>query len=850
MYLTLKLGCLSYTLFRAVEERLFESQFLSSSKDITANFESNIARTGSSAFQLGQIYSYQFANSTQWPQVTLNGFEAISASFLGRLNLRGISFLPLVIPNVTQASFESYAYSQVLNNKVDSSSLILKRTNFNFTSGCYVKDGTKNVKDLGISNGVNFANMSFPVWQIAPIAANAAAVMYNIHSEPVRRKAIDYTVATNAIAITDVIQLVQDASFRPAALLFSPVLDVNDGDLLGLVSVVINWDSFLVNILPDYIVGLDVVMRTETKTITYHLSGSTVRFEQSDTHDSTFNYIGQQYELTTNYSGPNSYTLSIYPTAALQSSYYTDTPRNAMIYVVAISCLSIIIFLIYLYAVVDREVAEERNRAMIRSKAEMDFTTFLAHEVRNPLSGIDSSSELILGNLKDLLGDMKEVLRNEDMPRDEIVAEIKRWHLSLIQPIRDEKHITKCVSYIVSILSNSLDISKLLDRQLVLEVEKTYIRRNVINTAIEMTLADKPKDVTVSVDCEECVWVMCDCLRLTQVFINLLKNSYRYTKKGTVMITAKYSYLTGKMHVFVEDSGVTIAREFHTSFFDRYDIHIAGRKGGGLGLCLSKQLCLAMDGDLVIDDEPRQGVKFIVKLHGGLENVSNLSPSELDRMNSSKVSNMLQDQLTQKHPDVLIPKDKDMVHSISDDGAPEDPEPPSIDTSMLKLNLKFLLVDDSNAACKLLHRRLAIAYNEVFADTLITYAQHGEEALSLCTGGNCSFDVVVIDQNMQSTGGVLLGHEVVKELRLLPGTKRTAIIGCSGNSLTCADDFLGAGADMCWGKPTPSTDQMLLDIQRARIFRVGVNAGVLPGNICLLCVESKETKEMMELIAM
>ena len=50
-----------------------------------------------------------------------------------------------------------------------------------------------------------------------------------------------------------------------------------------------------------------------------------------------------------------------------------------------------------------KSIMEEKTAAEIRAKAEVEFTSFLAHEVRNPLSGIDSTAQLICHNIKEVL---------------------------------------------------------------------------------------------------------------------------------------------------------------------------------------------------------------------------------------------------------------------------------------------------------------------------------------------------------------------------------------------------------------------------------------------------------------
>ena len=67
------------------------------------------------------------------------------------------------------------------------------------------------------------------------------------------------------------------------------------------------------------------------------------------------------------------------------------------------------------------------------------------------------------------------------------------------------------------------------------------------------------------------------------------------------------------------------------------------------------------------------------------------------------------------------------------------------------------------------------------------------------------FDVVIMDQYMESTGGALLGTDTIIAIRRMGIS--SMIVGSSGNDI--ADQFLEAGADKVWRKPLPSNTDMI-----------------------------------------
>ena len=91
----------------------------------------------------------------------------------------------------------------------------------------------------------------------------------------------------------------------------------------------------------------------------------------------------------------------------------------------------------------------------------------------------------------------------------------------------------------------------------------------------------------------------------------------------------------------------------------------------------------------------------------------------------------------------------------------------------------------------------------------ISEASTGEETIELCKRE--SFAVIIVDQYMESAGGVMLGTDTVIALKRMGVA--SLIIGCSGNDME--KDFQEAGADFCWKKPLPSNDTIIEQLRTA-----------------------------------
>jgi signal transduction histidine kinase/CheY-like chemotaxis protein len=471
----------------------------------------------------------------------------------------------------------------------------------------------------------------------------------------------------------------------------------------------------------------------------------------------------------------------------LYQSYMTSTPAIATSIVVILVVSFVLGFHFYLSVTLRQE--KRTHEELVRTEAEREFTSFLAHEVRNPLSGIDSSSQLMLENEKRRMSFFKEkVSKCESLS----LPELRRLVRDMEEPIEDCSHILKCVKYIQAILNNTLDLTKLKDGRLNFQMRYVQVRVEVLDTALKMLSSMKAHDVVVEVDCDESLSVYADPLRFTQIIVNLLTNAFKFCKSGVVRVEGYIDESTQIVTIAVKDTGPGIPAEHRHTLFSKYG-QIAVRQGTGLGLCLAKELCLAMKGDIYIADDYTNGSCFVIKIPGSSVKINQESYYLVGRLSMESL--------------FKIPK-----------------------------YMNILIVDDSIAASKLLIRRLLMISEDLQPFT----ALNGEEAIQICEDYQGGFDLIIMDQNMQSTGGVLLGHETVRIMRSQLGMTHTAIFGCTGNEVDCRTLFLAAGADEVWPKPTPSLDDMVQSIFSTRTRFIGRIAALLPCSLKVVVIDDNE----------
>jgi signal transduction histidine kinase len=146
----------------------------------------------------------------------------------------------------------------------------------------------------------------------------------------------------------------------------------------------------------------------------------------------------------------------------------------------------------------DITALQEEQKYQFRIQAEVDFTNFLAHEVRDPLNRIESASFLLMKNLEKL---------NEHL--DSASQRLDKWtNLTTTESYlnsceSDTIHINDCVEYISSIMLNTLDLSKLEKNKLHFSTEVIMLLRDVLRPALAMLQNNITRDVQVNVYCDE-----------------------------------------------------------------------------------------------------------------------------------------------------------------------------------------------------------------------------------------------------------------------------------------------------------------------------------------------------------
>ncbi|MBA3530406.1 MAG: GAF domain-containing protein, partial [Ardenticatenales bacterium] len=218
-----------------------------------------------------------------------------------------------------------------------------------------------------------------------------------------------------------------------------------------------------------------------------------------------------------------------------------------------------------------RQEAESANH--LKSK----FLANMSHELRTPLNAIINFSEFILSRTFGELTERQQTLQQRILANGE---------------------------HLLGLINDILDLSKIEAGRMELvceEVELRTLLEGVRATAVGLT---KDKGVEVLVDLPEAlpaVWA--DRVRVRQVLLNLLSNSAKFTREGTITIWAREQG-DGYMAISVSDTGIGIPLEEQEKVFEEFHQVQGGfnreYQGTGLGLPICKRMIEMHGGELTL----------------------------------------------------------------------------------------------------------------------------------------------------------------------------------------------------------------------------------------------------------
>ncbi len=253
----------------------------------------------------------------------------------------------------------------------------------------------------------------------------------------------------------------------------------------------------------------------------------------------------------------------------------------------------------------EKLLIEAKIKAEESDKLKTSFLENLSHEIRTPLNGIIGFTNLL-----------KLKTANES-DQEKYLQLIEDSGLHLLNIINDLIDISKIEAGQIDIQKEKFNLNLLMDELFVFFNDSSRYKKHPVTLGLVKALPDDES------------FIHTDPLRLKQILINLLGNSFKYTNEGRI----DFGYEPenkNSVRFFVKDTGIGIPDSAQNIIFNRFrqvdESSTRKYEGSGLGLSICEGLVRAMNGKIWFTSRLGQGSEFFFSIpeelfSGSIENI-------------------------------------------------------------------------------------------------------------------------------------------------------------------------------------------------------------------------------------
>jgi signal transduction histidine kinase/DNA-binding NarL/FixJ family response regulator len=236
----------------------------------------------------------------------------------------------------------------------------------------------------------------------------------------------------------------------------------------------------------------------------------------------------------------------------------------------------------------------EATPAKAATAAKSRFLAHMSHEIRTPLTALLGFAEML------------------EAPA---LGESDRLNYAMI--------VRRNGAHLLSVINDILDLSKVEAGKLKLEILECALPALMADVSALMKgrAAERGLAYAVRVESPVPTKVRTDPTRLRQVLLNVVGNALKFTEKGGVTVSLGFDPARDRLRFSIADTGIgmtpeQLGRLFHA--FEQADPSTTRRFGGsGLGLAVSRELVVALGGEIDVRSELGRGSTFVVSVPTG-----------------------------------------------------------------------------------------------------------------------------------------------------------------------------------------------------------------------------------------
>ena len=237
---------------------------------------------------------------------------------------------------------------------------------------------------------------------------------------------------------------------------------------------------------------------------------------------------------------------------------------------------------------------EAKQSAEAASRTKSDFLANMSHELRTPLNAIIGYSQM----LQEEAG---------DEGHDDYLPDLAK--------------IENAGTHLLNLINGILDLSKIEAGRMTVFIEQVTVPTVLAEVrGIIDPLAAKNGNKLV-IDCASDVGIIdSDITKLKQSLLNLLSNASKFTKDGTVTLTAtrRHNDTADTIDFAVKDTGIGMTPEQMDKLFQAFaqaNSSTTRKYGGtGLGLAITRHFARMLGGDVTVTSKVGKGSVFTLSL--------------------------------------------------------------------------------------------------------------------------------------------------------------------------------------------------------------------------------------------
>ncbi|WP_291120173.1 ATP-binding protein [Flavobacterium sp. UBA6135] len=298
------------------------------------------------------------------------------------------------------------------------------------------------------------------------------------------------------------------------------------------------------------------------------------------------------------------------------------------------------------------ELQLAKDKAEKASKARAEFLSTVSHELRTPLNAINGITHLLL----------------EEKP--------KKSQLQYLTSLKFSG------DYLLNFINDILEINRVESENI--EIERINVNIKQLLEDLQNSFKDlaskNNNDFVLDIDENIPENLIGDPTKLSQIFINLINNALKFTKNGTVSVSAKIILSETKeedltrIYFDINDNGIGIPPENQETIFESFSqgsVEINRKYGGtGLGLAIVKRLVNLLGGEIKLKSDVNVGSSFSFALDfkiGHQTFVEVVKQYDNSVFNTKKVLVVEDNKINQMITKKMI-ENKDMICEIVDNG--------------------------------------------------------------------------------------------------------------------------------------------------------------------------------------